>query len=1006
METVDQCVCRECGRPFRTELGLRAHQWRQRCGRNTDLVPNPDEEQLHSPSVQPPSSQCTDVDTLHAHLTAHESEQFHSPISVADSVYSFYKRLPHDIIPVYPQLRKLKPSYTSLEAIARLAVDYCVDHDLSMQMSTNLYNLISKTEGLCSDNDQRFKTAFPTSKAFVLYITDARKWRRVNEGWVRCNIPMPITGQNKTGLFRPVLDVLKLCMDRSPNSDPLIPHNPYIRPDGLRGYLCCFDCSAMEQYEAELAHRGHVVLIDVHCDGLTLPQSGTQSVSPLRVRFPNVRGYSNKWIEVGMCPIWNPNRDVYNADMKRKERLELFHRFLFLVFESTFYASRFGFTYNGKDVYPRLHIICSDQKEERGFYCMKAAGSFRDCTICDMVSRKTKSRKSTKSMYEGTDEDSAVSSDEDDRSVTGSDITSYGLCTANEEHIFASKLDGDDGICLSDDDIRRRQLHQSPAPTRCLSIVLAQLALSSDVMNRRYKTNKFKTTDTTTLKQMDVYLQRQSASPFPPCLAAMYGLGTKPFRLYKCIAFDRLHVFDLGVLRVVADEAYKYFSNAFHSKMPMTTALTIANQRLLDIPRCAKLPRVKLFGTSSGQKSSGMTGKIRRDLCPFMWYSVLGLSKHQPDDDPLLQLYLLADSISSQLSAYNQNIHEKGMTEDNINSLQEQCFVFTKASCDLLEIPVNTKEHRLMHHVRDHLMDFGMIVFGSTSFNERMHKRYKQVYRNTNKHLHNLSSQLIANLREMQCAEHSNVDHLVSPGNVMKPCNRACICMQHDSCYTQQVDDAQTIVEQHCDISSRLNYLFTYKSKSLRRTWKELSRLTLDMKIDWMENGTEDEYVYDKRFTVHRRRVTNESVRNDAVVYEHDGVRRVGLVQSIIQNSTYTCRRNLIIRRLRQIKPDDGNRKLTDTFGHLRYMYHLTHEGNVMLDLVPSYDIRCPCVIVLDPIWHANIYGIRTRLTPSKEDDYESRKSKFFLVNGFVYASYSLIPTNANENDNLMSASI
>lgn len=57
------------------------------------------------------------------------------------------------------------------------------------------------------------------------------------------------------------------------------------------------------------------------------------------------------------------------------------------------------------------------------------------------------------------------------------------------------------------------------------------------------------------------YLKRVSANFIPPALAAFNGLGSSPFRLYKSIAFDNLHLFDLGLARTLPDFDFKAFMN-------------------------------------------------------------------------------------------------------------------------------------------------------------------------------------------------------------------------------------------------------------------------------------------------------------------------------------------------------------------------------------------------------------------------------------------------------------
>eukprot|EP00171_Calliarthron_tuberculosum_P008947 IDg8947t1 len=62
------------------------------------------------------------------------------------------------------------------------------------------------------------------------------------------------------------------------------------------------------------------------------------------------------------------------------------------------------------------------------------------------------------------------------------------------------------------------------------------------------------------------YLRRVSASLCPPALAALYGLGTAPFNLYSCVAFDTLHVVDLGLSRSIPDLAFSVFASTVYNR--------------------------------------------------------------------------------------------------------------------------------------------------------------------------------------------------------------------------------------------------------------------------------------------------------------------------------------------------------------------------------------------------------------------------------------------------------
>ena len=252
--------------------------------------------------------------------------------------------------------------------------------------------------------------------------------------------------------------------------------------------------------------------------------------------------------------------------------LELFHRFMFLVLEDIIYGSIHGIHFSTRRFYPILNLICSDQREERAFFCLKTAGSFKDCTLCTMQSRCfVHNHRSENDSRNSIDDEDADISDVDSGFSFSSDGSS--LLSYNDQR--SDPYTAQDGPQLTSDEVRSRQFTSSPAPSRTTDVVYAQLCLASNRMNKRFKTAVFISTKPSVLDDMSSYLQRESALEFPPFIAAMYGLGARPFRLYRNIAFDKLHVFDLGHLRVLADMAHTCFRNA--SGLPMSTAVAISN---------------------------------------------------------------------------------------------------------------------------------------------------------------------------------------------------------------------------------------------------------------------------------------------------------------------------------------------------------------------------------------------------------------------------------------------
>ena len=138
-----------------------------------------------------------------------------------------------------------------------------------------------------------------------------------------------------------------------------------------------------------------------------------------------------------------------------------------------------------------------------------------------------------------------------------------------------------------------------------------------------YQTCTFISTEKHELSSMIEYPREQSASLFPTVIAAMHGLDSPPFRLYDSIAFDWLHVFDLGLLLIIVDWLHNYLSITTSILSP-TATISVANERLVDLPRSAVLPKLSLFPVGSSLKMSGMTAPVRILYAPYLWVADRG----------------------------------------------------------------------------------------------------------------------------------------------------------------------------------------------------------------------------------------------------------------------------------------------------------------------------------------------------------------------------------------------
>lgn len=150
------------------------------------------------------------------------------------------------------------------------------------------------------------------------------------------------------------------------------------------------DSNAMKLYSETIHSRVHFVSFDLYANGTTLSKNCVQSANKVRRRLVNVRGRSREWHEVGIAPVYQPGPSL--SDQKQREEGSfLFHRFLFILLEEVIEASQRGkrIITGQNRIVLRLRAIVADQAQESNFFCLKAAGSYKDCSLRLMPSRES-----------------------------------------------------------------------------------------------------------------------------------------------------------------------------------------------------------------------------------------------------------------------------------------------------------------------------------------------------------------------------------------------------------------------------------------------------------------------------------------------------------------------------------------------------------------------------------------------------------------------------------------
>lgn len=106
-----------------------------------------------------------------------------------------------------------------------------------------------------------------------------------------------------------------------------------------------------------------------------------------------------------------------------------------------------------------------------------------------------------------------------------------------------------------------------------------------------------------------------SAHDLPSSLAFYANLGYHPYNLYRLISFYKLHVLDLGLVKI-----FYYLTNTFiqkHSSSPISKLITIFNTRYNAAPPQFNLSSHGPFQLNNNDSQVGISGKICRQTVLF-----------------------------------------------------------------------------------------------------------------------------------------------------------------------------------------------------------------------------------------------------------------------------------------------------------------------------------------------------------------------------------------------------
>lgn len=180
----------------------------------------------------------------------------------------------------------------------------------------------------------------------------------------------------------------------------IIPFGLSRSDDNQRLYSTPWDSEVYRSYSWTVTSC-HVVIIVLYSDGATMAKYGTQSAHLIRIRFSNLRGYSEKWITTGIAPTSKLIPESFPVETRRRLKMQMMHRFIYVPFKQLVHASYSVKMLSGQLYIPRIAMYIADPLEERTLLSLKRRHSRMDCTHCTLP-KKLDSPISTTSASQNT----------------------------------------------------------------------------------------------------------------------------------------------------------------------------------------------------------------------------------------------------------------------------------------------------------------------------------------------------------------------------------------------------------------------------------------------------------------------------------------------------------------------------------------------------------------------------------------------------------------------------
>lgn len=197
---------------------------------------------------------------------------------------------------------------------------------------------------------------FLTPKAFRNYCETFNRLGVLNSGHNRTVNCIDQCISNRTCYFTCPLALFCHLVPGSRRLFTLIKISPSYRAAGDCIYTTPWDTGKYEKY-TEMMSAGHLFLVDVYYDGATLTKLVTSSATFVLVWFSNLKLHMETWFTVGIVPSSRSIPTNIPADERLQLKLQLLHRFIFLLFKPLIQDSYHSFVVDCSTYCPRM-LMC------------------------------------------------------------------------------------------------------------------------------------------------------------------------------------------------------------------------------------------------------------------------------------------------------------------------------------------------------------------------------------------------------------------------------------------------------------------------------------------------------------------------------------------------------------------------------------------------------------------------------------------------------------------------